>query len=160
MTIQIHIHEGARGALQALFAEADDSNEQIASYCDLGEVLVAVDHGKIIGHAQVVGSNEQGIFEIKSLAVREDLRSQGVGAKLVAAACDHCRERGGRLLFVATAAASIPALQFYQRQGFRVQRVIRDFYSPERGYRPLELNGIRLRDEIILDLDLARPANA
>ena len=160
MTMQIHIHEGARDALQALFSEADDSDEQIASYCDLGEVLVAVDHGKIIGHAQVVGSNEQGIFEIKSLAVREDLRSQGVGAKLVAAACDHCRERGGRLVVLATAAASIPALQFYQRQGFRVQRVIRDFYSPERGYRPLELNGIRLRDEIILDLDLARPANA
>ena len=158
--MQIHIHEGARDALQALFSEADDSDEQIASYCDLGEVLVAVDHGKIIGHAQVVGSNEQGIFEIKSLAVREDLRSQGVGAKLVAAACDHCRERGGRLVVLATAAASIPALQFYQRQGFRVQRVIRDFYSPERGYRPLELNGIRLRDEIILDLDLARPANA
>jgi ribosomal protein S18 acetylase RimI-like enzyme len=160
VTIQIHIHEGSRVSLQALFAEADDSDEQIASYRDLGEVLVAVDQGEIIGHAQVVRADEQGIFEIKSLAVREDLRSQGVGAQLVAAACDHCRQRGGRLLLVATAAASIPALQFYQRQGFRVQRVIRDFYSPERGYRPLELNGIPLRDEIILDLDLTRPANA
>jgi ribosomal protein S18 acetylase RimI-like enzyme len=160
MRMQIHIHQGSRDALQALFAEADDSEDQIATYRDLGEVLVAVDQGEIIGHAQVVGTDEHGIFEIKSLAVREDLRSQGVGAKLVAAACDHCRERGGRLVVLATAAASIPALQFYQRQGFRVQRVIRDFYSPERGYRPLELNGICLRDEIILDLDLTRPANA
>jgi ribosomal protein S18 acetylase RimI-like enzyme len=160
VTIQIHIHQGPRASLQALFAEADDSDEQIASYRDLGEILVAVDEGKIIGHAQVVGTDEEGTFEIKSLAVREERRSQGVGAKLVAAACEHCRLRGGRLVFVATAAASIPALQFYQRQGFRVQRVIRDFYSPERGYRPLKLNGIRLRDEIILDLDLTRPANA
>jgi ribosomal protein S18 acetylase RimI-like enzyme len=158
--MQIRIHEGSRDGLQALFAEADDSDEQIAGYRDLGEVLVTVDEGKIIGHAQVVGTDEQGIFEIKSLAVREDRRSQGVGAKLVAAACEYCRQRGGHLVLVATAAASIPALQFYQRQGFRVQRVIRDFYSPERGYRPLDLNGIRLRDEIILDLDLTRPANA
>ena len=54
----------------------------------------------------------------------------------------------------ATAAASIEALKFYQRLGFRIQRVIRDFYSAERGYRPLLLNGIPLRDEVILDFAL------
>ena len=80
---------------------------------------------------------------------REDRRSHGIGARLLAAACDHCRERGGRTLVLATAAASIQALKFYQRQGFRIQRVIRDFYSPERGYLPIELDGIPLRDEVM-----------
>ena len=35
-----------------------------------------------------------------------------------------------------------------------IREIIRDFYSAERGYRPLELNGIPLRDEVILDLEL------
>ena len=60
--------------------------------------------------------------------------------------------QGGQSILVATAAASIHALKFYQRQGFRIRRVIRDFYVPSRGYRPLELNGIPLLDEVILDM--------
>jgi len=103
---------------------------------------------------QVVETDAAGVFEIKSLAVSENRRSQGVGAALVAAALEHCRERHGRSVQLATAAASIEALKFYQRLGFRIQRVIRDFYSAERGYRPLLLNGIPLRDEVILDFAL------
>ena len=137
-----------------LFAEADDSESEIERYRNLGEVLVARREGEIVGHAQVVETGEPGTYELKSLAVLEQWRSLGIGGALVGAAIDFCREREARILVVATAAASIPALQFYQRQGFRIRRVIRDFYSAERGYRPLELNGIPLRDEVILDLTL------
>jgi aminoglycoside 6'-N-acetyltransferase I len=115
---------------------------------------VARRKGTIIGHLQIVETAEPGVFELKSLAVLEQWRSQGIGAALVGAGLEQCRRRGGRLLLVATAAASIQALQFYQRQGFRIARVIRDFYSPARGYRPLELNGIPLLDEVILDMTL------
>jgi ribosomal protein S18 acetylase RimI-like enzyme len=151
---RIRLHQGSRDELQHLFAEADDSESEIAAYRDLGDVLIAEVDGEIVGHALIIETGEPETFEVKSLAVREDLRSRGIGAALIRAACDHCRDRGGRMLQLATAAASIPALQFYQRQGFRIRRVIRDFYSAERGYRPIELNGIPLRDEVILDLDL------
>jgi len=152
--IKISLHHGSREPLAALFSEADDSESEIARYRDLGEVLVAHNGDELIGHVQVVETGESAVFEIKSLAVRETRRSQGVGAALVAAALDHCRKREGHSVQLATAAASIEALKFYQRQGFRIQRVIRDFYSPERGYRPLLLNGIPLRDEVILDFAL------
>jgi ribosomal protein S18 acetylase RimI-like enzyme len=152
--LQIEKYDGPREALAWLFAEADDSASQIGSYKDLGDILVAKRSGKIVGHAQIVEMAEAGAFELKSLAVDERWRSQGVGAALVQAAVAHCRDGGGRSLVVATAAASIPALKFYQRQGFRISRVIRDFYVPERGYRPLDLDGIPLLDEIILDIAL------
>jgi GNAT superfamily N-acetyltransferase len=151
--LKIRLHEGSRDALQPLFAEADDSDSEIASYRELGDILIASLDGEIVGQAQVVRLDGAD-YEIKSLAVYEPWRSRGVGAALVQAAGDYCRQRDGGLLIVATAAASVQALQFYQRQGFRIRRVIRDFYTAERGYRPLELNGIPLRDEIILDLDL------
>ena len=158
--LHVQIYEGPREVLQPLFEEADDSADQIASYRDLGEVLVARIDGAVVGHALVVEAEEAGTFEIKSLAVEERRRSAGIGAALVQQAAAHCVGRGGQRLIVATAAASIPALQFYQRQGFRLHHIIRDFYAPERGYRPLDLNGIPLRDEVILDLDLTRLAHA
>jgi ribosomal protein S18 acetylase RimI-like enzyme len=152
--MQIKIYDGSRTALLPLFAEADDSEAQIAGYMNLGDVFVAFDGQTPIGHAQVIETTEAGVFELKSLAVEERRRSQGIGALLVRAAMTHCRDHNAHTLVVATAAASIPALKFYQRQGFRISRVVRDFYSPERGYRPLELDGIPLRDEVILDMSL------
>lgn len=155
MEIEISLHEGSREPLAWLFAEADDSAIQIASYRELGEVLVARRGGGTpIGHVQIVETDQPGVCELKSLAVDERFRSQGIGAALVQAALTRCRERDGRTLLVATAAASIPALKFYQRQGFRISRVIRDFYVPERGYRPIDLDGIPLLDEVILDMAL------
>lgn len=152
--VTISIHRGQREPLAFLFSEADDSESEIARYRDLGTVLVAEDDGEIIGHVQIVETDEPEVFEIKSLAVAEARRSAGVGAALVRAALDHCREREVRSVQLATAAASIEALKFYQRLGFRLQRIIRDFYSADRGYRPLLLNGIPLRDEVILDIAL------
>jgi ribosomal protein S18 acetylase RimI-like enzyme len=152
--VEIALFEGSRDCLAPLFSEADDSESEIAAYRDLGDVLVACQSGEIIGQALIVETSKSGVFELKSLAVQEERRSRGIGAELVAAAAQHCGARGGRVMLVATAAASIGALQFYQRQGFRFRRIIRDFYSAERGYRPLDLNGIPLLDEIILDLAL------
>jgi len=152
--IEIGLYEGHRDALASLFAEADDSASQIASYRDRGEVLVARRDGAILGHIQIVEGPEPGTVELKSLAVDEQWRSQGIGAAMVHAAVEHCRARDALWLIVATAAASTRALKFYQRQGFRISHVIRDFYGPERGYRPLDIDGVPLLDEVILDLAL------
>lgn len=150
----IGLYDGPRDVLMPLFSEADDFESQIASYRDFGNVLVASEEGRIIGHVQIIETAETGRFELKSLAVDEQRRSQGIGTALVQAAVAHCRDANARSLFVATAAASIGALQFYQRLGFRISHVIRDFYVPERGYRSLELNGIPLLDEVVLDMPL------
>ena len=150
--IDVKKHKGPRDALGALFSEADDSESEIAAYRDLGEVLVALDDGKIVGHVQIIA--HEGVAEIKSIAVYEEKRSLGIGTMLVQAAFERCREMEARLVQLATAAASTDALKFYQRQGFRIRRIIRDFYVPERGYRPYVLNGIPLLDEVILDLEL------
>jgi len=152
--LEFSLHDGPRNALASLFAEADDSASEIASYKDLGEIIVARRDGIVVGQAQIVETAEAGVLELKSLAVYEEWRSQGIGGALVRATVEHCCERHATLLLVATAAASIGALQFYQRLGFRLRRVIRDFYVPERGYRRLEINGIPLLDEVILDLAL------
>ena len=149
--LTITTYSGPRDSLMHLFSEADDSESEIASYIDLGEVLVARDEQGIVVHVQIVMCEEAGAIEIKSIAVRDGQRSQGIGGALIEADVERCRKSGTPVIRLATAAASTDALKFYQRHGFRLVRIIPDFYVAERGYRPIEVNGIPLRDEVILE---------
>jgi hypothetical protein len=55
-------------------------------------------------------------------------------------------------ILVATAAADIGNLRFYQRQGFRMRSVERDAFTPATGYPlGLRIDGIELRDRVWLD---------
>jgi len=55
----------------------------------------------------------------------------------------------------APAAADIGNLRFYQRCGFRMERVVQDAFVPATGYPdPIEIDGIPLRDQVWFGMDL------
>ncbi len=150
----IHLYEGDREALRPLFRLADDSELHIDSYLGVGDVLVAVDGGQIVGHLQLVAMEAQA-FELTSMAVIESRQGTGIGRALVEAAIQQCQRHAGLRLVVATATADIGNLRFYQRQGFRMLRVERDVFDAEAGYpEGIIIDGIPLRDRIWLDQDL------
>ncbi|MFJ9118893.1 GNAT family N-acetyltransferase [Streptomyces sp. NPDC102394] len=155
--VRVVQYDGAREGLRPLFELAEDSPAQLASYMEDGRVLVALRGTTPIGHLQLVATDRADTFEIKNMAVREDLQRSGVGRRLMRGAIDLVsRERGTRLL-VATAAADIGNLRFYQRQGFRMRTVERDAFTPRTGYAPGTLiDGIELRDRVWLDRPLER----
>ncbi|ESY63800.1 acetyltransferase [Mesorhizobium sp. LNHC232B00] len=151
----IERYDGNREALRPLFALADDSPMQISGYIGRGEVMVAREGGRIVGHVQIIETGEGGVFELKSLAVRPARQSEGLGRALVTAAITRCRERNGRRLIVSTATADIGNLRFYQRQGFRMCRIVQDAFGPSTGYpEGLLVNGIPLRDQVVFERDL------
>ena len=153
--MHIESYDADRNALLKLFALADDSHAQIASYIGRGEVLVARDGRAIVGHLQIVEADDIHVFELKSMAVSEPRQGQGIGRRLVEAAIALCRQRNGRRLIVSTAAADTGNLRFYQRQGFRMYRIVRDAFGPATGYAAGALvDGIPLRDQVFLELDL------
>ncbi|TCC37522.1 GNAT family N-acetyltransferase [Kribbella capetownensis] len=143
-----------RQPLRPLFREADDSEQQIDTYLELGTLFVAEDEGEIIGHLQLIPDNDTA--ELKSMAVVESRRGAGVGRALVRAALEHCRQNAAKCLLVATAAADTGNLRFYQRQGFRMLSVERDAFVASTGY-PSEIiiDGIPLRDRVWLGQDLS-----
>ena len=152
--MRVEIYQGDRAALMPLFRLAEDSETELAAYVGRGEVLVARDGG-IIGHVQIVELGKDGTREIKSMAVRQAHQRRGVGRVLVAAAVDYCRARDVHRLTVATAAADVGNLRFYQRQGFRLSSIERDAFGPWNGYREgAMIDGIPLRDRVVLDLEL------
>jgi ribosomal protein S18 acetylase RimI-like enzyme len=155
--MRIERYDADREALLPLFALADDSPTQVALYVSLGAVLVARDGELIVGQAQVVESGTPGEFELKSIAVLEARQGSGLGRDLVEAVVARCRERGGQRLIVSTATAAVGTLRFYQRQGFRMYRIVQDAFGPSTGYPDgLLIDGIPLRDQVFLELALER----
>ncbi len=153
--VRVELHEGPRRELRSLFELAEDSRDQLDSYIDEGEVLVALCAGRVVGHLQLTGPERGGEAEIKNMAVLESHQRRGIGAALVAAAIELAREGSLSSLRVATAAADTGNLRFYQRAGFRMRAIERDAFTAATGYRPgLEVDGIPLRDRIWLDLPL------
>ena len=151
--VRIERYTGPRTALRALFAMAEDSETQLDSYLDAGEVLVAAAGGRIVAHVQVVDAADPYQSEIKNMAVEPSHRRCGIGRRLLEAAADVARARGRSLLVVATATADIENLRFYQRAGFRMRSVERDAFTDAAGYAPqTSAAGIDLRDRVWLDL--------
>jgi GNAT superfamily N-acetyltransferase len=153
--IDIRWHDGQRGALRRLFDLAEDSPEQLERYLHLGRVLVAVENGSIVGHLQIVDGHDAGELELQGMAVAEHRRRRGVGRALVERAIVECQASGARTLLVATAAADIGNLRFYQRMGFRLLRVERDAFAAAEGYPDgIVIDGIPLRDRVRLSVSL------
>jgi GNAT superfamily N-acetyltransferase len=150
--IEVELYHGARADIRSLFEYADDAPAQIDAYIDLGEVLVVRSRQRIAGHLQMIAVGTQ--WEIKSFAVRDGERRKGIGTALVRAALSRaCAGRASRVV-VATATADIDNLRFYQRLGFRMERVERDAFSAERGYHDkLAVDGIPVRDRVWFSLN-------
>ena len=153
--MHIDRYDDDRALLLPLFTLADDSPAQIATYISRGEVLVARDGELVIGHLQILETGAAGVFELKSMAVTEHRQREGIGQRLVKAAMTHCRAREGQRLIVSTAAADTGNLRFYQRQGFRMSRIVRDAFAPSTGYQAgADVDGIPLRDQVFFDFSL------
>lgn len=149
-------HTGDRTALLPLFRLADDSDQEIASYLARGTVLVATDGDALVGHVQMIEPSgpidAAPAWELKSLAVADSHRHQGLGRRLVEAGLAHARSHGASRALLATAAADTALLRFYQRIGFRMLRIERGAFTPAAGYPPdLRVDGIRLLDRVWLD---------
>lgn len=153
-TLDVERYAGPRDELRALFEEAEDSTTELNAYIDDGDVLVAITAGHVVGHLQLVDAGTDA-SEIKNMAVEAPYRRRGIGGRLIDAAVELTRARGRATLAVATAAADVGNLRFYQLAGFRMRAVERDAFTPIAGYpATLLVNGIRLGDRVWLDLDV------
>ena len=152
---RIERYAGSHRDLGWSFREADDSEELLDAYIDLGQVWVARrKDGDVIGHLQVVPRGDE-VWEVTNTAVVEGQRGWGVGRALLERAADAARSAGARRVILATGAADVGNLRFYQRCGFRMTHVVHDVFTPAHGYPPgLKVDGIPLLDQVWFELAL------
>ncbi|WP_374706670.1 GNAT family N-acetyltransferase [Paenibacillus sp. J2TS4] len=131
---------------------ADPSRDIVEGYLGRGQCYVAEEGGSVIGVYVLIPTRPETV-ELVNVAVEESRHGCGIGKRLVLHAVRTAREQGARTMEVGTGNSSVAQLALYQKCGFRITGVDRDFFT--RHY-PMEImeNGIPCRDMIRLAQDV------
>jgi ribosomal protein S18 acetylase RimI-like enzyme len=133
-----------------LLLEADPSRVRVEAYVGRSRCFVALLESEPVG-ACVVQPMSQGVYELMNIAVSPGHQQKGIGTELLRHAIAAVRDLGAQRLEVGTGTFGYQ-LAFYQRAGFRVFAVDRDFFL--RNYPgPIMEHGIQLRDMLRLAVD-------
>lgn len=107
--------------------------------------------GQLVGAAVVRWADDE-TSEIIYIAVASAWRGHGYGKQLIQALQEELRRRKGQALLVGTANASLANIAFYQKCGFRMFAIKRDYFAYIQP--PISEHGIVLRDMLVLRYDL------
>jgi ribosomal protein S18 acetylase RimI-like enzyme len=124
----------------------------VKEYIKRGQCFVAEINGQIIGVYVLLPTRPETI-ELVNIAVDEKQQGKGIGKQLVLHAVENAKQQGYKTMEIGTGNSSIRQLALYQKCGFRITGVDRDFFVkhyPE----PIFENGIQCRDMIRLSQEL------
>lgn len=134
-----------------MFLIADPDNVKVKDYLNKGDVYVLEDD-KIIGGYVLVRNNDETV-ELINLVVKESYHNQGYGKKLVEHAIKKSKTMGAYTLEVGTGNSSFSPLYLYQKCGFKIVDIDKDFFI-KHYKKPIYENGIKCRDMIRLSINL------
>jgi len=135
-----------------LLLSADPSTEQINTYLPQSLCYLVFLEQHCIGVLVLLPKTPE-TYEIMNIAVDELVQGKGIGKALIQHAIQETRQRGACVLEVGTGNSSLDQLAFYQKCGFRIVGVDRDFFLKHYGEEIIE-HGIRCRDMIRLSMEL------
>jgi GNAT superfamily N-acetyltransferase len=153
MTIQIRQAHGAEvGELFPLLLLAEPSESALRWSLDhLSDTVYRMDDdGKPVGAATMRFEGEP--CEIVELGIAPEHQGSGLGRQFVEWLVGEARKRGKAGVVVGTGNASIGNIVFYQKCGFRMHQVRRDYFWYYR--EPVIEHGIRVLDMLVFRYDL------
>ncbi|MGE7590752.1 GNAT family N-acetyltransferase [Peribacillus sp. NPDC101480] len=131
---------------------ADPSRELVEEYLESGTCFVAVSDKRMIGVYVLLQKGPE-LIEIMNIAVDERHHGRGIGRQLIEHAKGHARVQGYKMIEIGTGNSGIGQLALYQKCGFRITGVDRDFFN--RNYsETIYENGIQCQDMIRLSQSL------
>ncbi|WP_271004494.1 GNAT family N-acetyltransferase [Listeria seeligeri] len=132
-----------------LLLEADPSEKQIAKYLSKSTVFGLSSKEQTIRFVCLLPLNDNQL-EIMNIAVLKSARNKGIGKKLLEKAFEFATLQNFTEIIVKTGNSSIDQLAFYQKNGFRMQQIIPDYFSEHYPEQEITENGIACLDQIIL----------
>lgn len=131
---------------------ADPSMEVIEEYASRGEVYGGFIDNGIIG-AYVLIKTRPATLELVNISICDEYQGKGIGKMLIYDAIDKAKIQKAKTLEVGTGNSSITQLAFYQKCGFRITGVDRDFFKKHYEEKIIE-NGIECVDMIRMSMEL------
>jgi ribosomal protein S18 acetylase RimI-like enzyme len=140
-------------ALISILRQAEETESALRwSLANLSNMVYRMDDdGQLVG-AVTMQWRDDGC-EIIELAIAPARHGQGLGKQLVVWLIEEARRRGKHQMLVGTANSSIDTIAFYQKCGFRMDQIRKDYF---RYYRePHYEDGIQVRDMLVFRYELA-----
>jgi len=131
---------------------ADPSPALIETYIKDSEVYVGLTDDKVIG-VYVLTPVSKETVELKNIAVHPEYQNQGIGKQLVLDAIQKAKDKRRKRIEVGTGNSSLLQLALYQKCGFRIVGIEKDFFTKNYQEEIIE-NGIRCVDMIRLAIDI------
>lgn len=132
---------------------ADPSFDQINQYLKLGSCYIAKQQKEVIGVIVLVPIDTISI-EIKNIAIKESVQGKGFGKLLLRFVEKISRASNHKKILIGTGNSSIGQLALYQKEGFEIVRIKRNFFL-ENYNEPIFENGIQCKHMIMLEKNLA-----
>lgn len=134
-----------------LLLEADPSTEQIQTYLKGSDIYTALSDGKTVGVC-VLTPRSEATLELMNIAVDPTQQATGIGRRLLQFVISESRKKQAKELILGTGTFGYQ-LAFYQREGFRVIGIDRDFFLDNYD-EPIFEHGIQHKDMLRLQLIL------
>ncbi|MFC9540413.1 GNAT family N-acetyltransferase [Lysinibacillus sp. NPDC056959] len=137
--------EGVREDYLPQLLLADESEEAVRKYLNDGE-LYEIKCGEQLAGVALLLEQADKTVELKNIAIIPKYQGKGLGKEALRQITTICQTQGYQTIIVGTANSSIDNIAFYQKAGFRMEAIEKDFFSnyPE----PIFENGIRALDMI------------
>jgi len=135
-----------------LLLQADPSQELINSYVEESH-LFGIFSGKNPVGICVLQDLDNHQAEIRNVSIAPNFQQRGLGQRLLQYAIEKAKALGFQQVHIATASSGMGQLYLYQKLGFRPISIQADHFVqhyPE----AMEENGLPVRDQVILQLDL------
>lgn len=129
---------------------ADPNQALVDAYLKQGNCYVLETNKQIVGCYVLLKTRPQTI-EIINIAVTEQMHGRGYGKELLTHAVETSKEAGYQTIEIGTSNSSINQLAFYQKYGFRMDYIDRDFFLRHYDEEIWE-NGIQAVDMVRLSI--------
>jgi ribosomal protein S18 acetylase RimI-like enzyme len=140
------------GIPYALLLLADPSQQMVDSYIYKGEIHVVEQSREIIGVYVLLGIDDA-VVEVKNIAVKDSHQGKGLGSLMLTDTMQKAVSLAYEKIIIGTANASVGQLYLYQKLGFDIIEIIKDFFV-ENYPGPIYENGILCKHMILLEKQL------
>lgn len=136
-----------------LLLSADPSKKLVQNYLQSGMLFAQSKDGHPIA-VMVLQELTSDKLEIKNIAVDPRLENHGIATRLLQDAVHFAKVHHYQQLQIGTGSMSFKQLYLYQKIGFHVTEIKRNFFVKNYG-QPIHENGLLLRDMLVLTLAIS-----
>lgn len=153
ITIKFVESEKIDEGLMQLLLLADPSRSAVDMYLQEGECFEAIWNEQRIGVCVLKKEGRKSEVELMNISIDENFQNKGYGQQVISAIIAECRNRGIEKITLGTGNSSIGQLYFYQKCGFEMCGIVRDFFT-ENYEVPIFEHGLQCKHMVRFEMKL------